>query len=371
MSNFWCNFLPVIIGVGSAILGGLIGWFMRRPRIEELSEVIETQEANYLRLKNAHDTLAVRNNSLQDSYNSMFSIHQKMEQDYGSLESKISYWQLQYNNYKRDADTYKADAEDKIADLQNQLSEWHDEYNTLYDKYDVSNRRIAELESTEKEYPFVEHTHLNGQYTSLVKELDEHKQDKDSLSEQVNTWRNAYESLRTSNESLNNRIAALESELAESKTIVIKKESDILPNFQDLQERYNELETRLNGMSRRYQDITTEKEKYDSIIASLNAELTTYRNRYTPDDLKVIEGIGPKIEEILNKAGIIKFSQLSDMEPAQVKTILEVAGSRFSMHNPETWGIQADLANKGDWDKLKEYQEYLSAGRDTKATAGS
>jgi chromosome segregation ATPase len=371
MSNFWCNFLPVIIGVGSAILGGLIGWFMRRPRIEELSEVIETQEANYLKLKNAHDTLAVRNNSLQDSYNTMFSSHQKMERDYGNLESKISYWQLQYKNYKTDADAYKADAEDKIADLHNQLAEWRDEYNTLYNKYDANNRRIAELESTEKENPVVEHTHLNGQYTSLVKELEEHKQDKDSLSEQVNTWRNAYESLKNANESLSNRIIALENELAEGKTTVIEKYIDVPPDLQNLQERYNELETRLNGMSRRYQDITTEKEKYESIIANLNAELTSYRNRYTPDDLKLIEGIGPKIEEILNNAGIIKFSQLSDMEPQQVKSILEAAGSRFAMHNPETWGIQADLANKGDWDKLKEYQEYLSAGRDTKATAGS
>ena len=38
------------------------------------------------------------------------------------------------------------------------------------------------------------------------------------------------------------------------------------------------------------------------------------------------------------------------------------------MHDPQTWGIQADIADKGDWVKLKEYQDYLIAGRNPEQT---
>jgi predicted flap endonuclease-1-like 5' DNA nuclease len=417
MTNFWCNFLPVIIGIGSAILGGLIGWFMRRPRIEELSEVIETQEANYLRLKNAHDTLGIRNNSLQDSYNSVFSDHQRLEQDYATLESKNAYLQLQFNNYKYDVESnkvntesyhaelesYKNETASKIADLHDQLAEWQQEYNTLYTKYDISNKRLAELESSRPAFNIEENTQLSGQYSALLKEMDEYKSERDTqiseLNEQIENWRNSYEqllethdnskiqiknieddleewrghyeTLLAANESLNNRISTLELERTENKSVVVEKQDTTSDELQNIQARYDELEVRLSGMSRRYQEITSDKEKLEQIVKSLNAELTTYRNRYIPDDLKIIEGIGPKIEELLNNAGIIKYSQLSETDPAQIKSLLDAAGSRFAMHNPETWSIQAELAKKGEWDKLKEYQDYLNAGRDTKAKAES
>ena len=47
------------------------------------------------------------------------------------------------------------------------------------------------------------------------------------------------------------------------------------------------------------------------------------------DDLKIVEGIGPKIEELFNNAGIYTFAQLSDTSVEKMKSILEAAGSRF------------------------------------------
>jgi len=81
------------------------------------------------------------------------------------------------------------------------------------------------------------------------------------------------------------------------------------------------------------------------------------------DDLKVIEGIGPKIADLLINAGIITFADLAATSAEKVKEILDAAGSKFAIHDPTTWAQQAELARDGKWDELKELQEQLNGGK--------
>ena len=81
------------------------------------------------------------------------------------------------------------------------------------------------------------------------------------------------------------------------------------------------------------------------------------------DDLKKIEGIGPKIEELLHAAGIKSFVDLSSAPVPKVKGILDTAGPRFKMHDPSTWAKQAAMAAAGEWDKLKVWQDELNGGK--------
>lgn len=82
------------------------------------------------------------------------------------------------------------------------------------------------------------------------------------------------------------------------------------------------------------------------------------------DDLKKLEGIGPKLEQVLNAVGIQNFEQLASMTPEQIKPVLEAAGNQFKMHDPKSWPYQAELAQKGEWERLKEYQNLLISGHD-------
>jgi predicted flap endonuclease-1-like 5' DNA nuclease len=84
----------------------------------------------------------------------------------------------------------------------------------------------------------------------------------------------------------------------------------------------------------------------------------------TPDDLKIVEGIGPKIEELFNAAGIYTFKQLYNTPAEQLKQILNDAGPRFQIHDPSTWGEQARLADEGKMDELKALQDRLNAGKE-------
>ena len=81
------------------------------------------------------------------------------------------------------------------------------------------------------------------------------------------------------------------------------------------------------------------------------------------DEYKKIEGIGPKIEEILHNAGLASFGDLAGASIDKLKGILAEAGSRYSMHSPDTWPQQAQLAADGKWDELKVLQDELDGGK--------
>ncbi len=79
-----------------------------------------------------------------------------------------------------------------------------------------------------------------------------------------------------------------------------------------------------------------------------------------PDDLKKIEGIGPKIASTLVEAGIATYADLAKAKPAAISEI--IAGVRGS-HVTDTWPAQAKLASEGKWDELKKWQDELDGGK--------
>lgn len=81
------------------------------------------------------------------------------------------------------------------------------------------------------------------------------------------------------------------------------------------------------------------------------------------DNLRIVEGIGPKIEGILKEAGVTTLSQLAETPPERLREILDEAGSRFRSHNPKTWPVQAGLAADGKLVELKAWQDELKGGR--------
>tara|TARA_R110002074_G_scaffold197610_6_gene364752 strand:- start:20498 stop:21163 length:666 start_codon:yes stop_codon:yes gene_type:complete len=77
------------------------------------------------------------------------------------------------------------------------------------------------------------------------------------------------------------------------------------------------------------------------------------------DDLKKVEGIGPKIAETLNAAGISTFAELAKTSSAKISEIIaDVRGN----HVTDTWPKQAKLAADGKWDELQKWQDELDGG---------
>ena len=80
-----------------------------------------------------------------------------------------------------------------------------------------------------------------------------------------------------------------------------------------------------------------------------------------PDNLEIIEGIGPTIAGVLQAAGIRTFAQLADADPGR-DGILNEAGIG-NLADPSSWSEQAGLAADGKLDELAALQARLKAGR--------
>jgi len=111
------------------------------------------------------------------------------------------------------------------------------------------------------------------------------------------------------------------------------------------------------------------KEEKKPATKKTTAKKTTTKKASTKktakaDDLKKIEGIGPKIASILSESGYETFAKLAKADPEKIREILlEKGGKRYSMHDPTTWPKQAELAAAGKWDELKKWQDELDGGR--------
>lgn len=81
-----------------------------------------------------------------------------------------------------------------------------------------------------------------------------------------------------------------------------------------------------------------------------------------PDDLALIEGIGPRINEVLQAAGIRTFADLAAAPGSRIEAVLREAGLS-AITDPGSWSQQADLAARGRLSDLKALQETLKAGR--------
>ena len=81
------------------------------------------------------------------------------------------------------------------------------------------------------------------------------------------------------------------------------------------------------------------------------------------DDLKVIEGIGPKIEGMFKDSGIKNWKALSDASVADCQKVLGKGGKRYRIHDPASWPMQAKMCYEGKWNDLMKWQEEHKHGK--------
>lgn len=81
------------------------------------------------------------------------------------------------------------------------------------------------------------------------------------------------------------------------------------------------------------------------------------------NDLTIVEGIGPKIQELFHKHGIHTWKALSESTVEHCQKILDDGGEAYAIHNPGTWPEQAKLAYEGRWKELLDWQDELDGGK--------
>ncbi len=92
-------------------------------------------------------------------------------------------------------------------------------------------------------------------------------------------------------------------------------------------------------------------------VKEVKADVKETIKAVAKDDLKLIYGIGPKTETILNDNGINTYPELVKMSNKQIEDILEAAGTTIPNLNPEDWKKQAEVAVEGGEEALKTWVE--------------
>ncbi|MFK7933394.1 MAG: hypothetical protein AB8G22_07780 [Saprospiraceae bacterium] len=158
---------------------------------------------------------------------------------------------------------------------------------------------------------------------------------------------------------LENKLRSCEADKAILSGKVTKLEDD-LSNIQIVAEPDEPSEVALGFMAgEAVSGFAAEEEKV--LVNGVN-----YVGLFAEDNLKIVEGIGPKIEQLLKDNAVNSWSALANCPVDGLQNILNEAGSRYRIHNPKTWPEQAKLAANGQWSELYEYQRFLDTGRETK-----
>jgi predicted flap endonuclease-1-like 5' DNA nuclease len=152
--------------------------------------------------------------------------------------------------------------------------------------------------------------------------------------------------------SLGEKLRRLEQENASLKAVAVK-----LQKLESEHAQLQEMQRKLAALEHNRQETARGAEP-----GPPSPSLLLYKD---PLDLKVIEGVGPRIEELLKAAGIDSWVDLSHTPLETLRAILRDAGSDFSLHDPASWPQQARLATEGRWEELQAYQQDLKGGRET------
>ena len=126
--------------------------------------------------------------------------------------------------------------------------------------------------------------------------------------------------------------------------------------------RNNQLKSDIDAL--RGQQSTSQKFSDPLVGFNSDAAKSVFGKKIKENDLKIIEGIGPKIEELFKKNGITTWKILSKTSVDRCNEILDIAGERYSLHDPGTWPRQSKLAHEGNWLELKKWQNLLDGGRE-------
>lgn len=222
------------------------------------------------------------------------------------------------------------------AELENrnkELEALRVQYNTLQSQFDLKD---ADLKKTQLE--------LNE-----LRDRNHHlEEEKGQLHGDLYAAKDSISQLQTENEAAMARISELSAKLG-------IEVSPLLANLEaENAALREELEDKAVG-----QRLTA-----DAGDAGMHAGVIVSPDGWSSDDLKVVEGIGPKIAELLNDAGIHYWGELANTSVDRLREVLDAAGEHYRIHDPSTWPKQAQLLNDGKWDEFKEYTEYLQGGKD-------
>ncbi len=321
---------------------------------QELVETKSINEAQQIELDRLRSALS-NSETIKASY-------EQQKLTLGQLEQSLSDANRAREKYQHEIeakDTASKNQELQIAGLKSDLDQTNAELSKL--KVD-----FADVQRSSDESQQTYATSLAAKEKDIAQLQRELADTKASLTTIEDLSKQLAQASNTITET-NGQLRAKESELSDHIVAIDKLKLDL-----DTSSAENgQLEAELKSMSTlpaQIESLTEENERLKALLkkqqeaAPLTVASSSGKKKTKKDDLKIIEGIGPKTADLLKANGIDSLKKLSKCSEKELRKILSDGGDRFKLLNPGTWAKQAKLATDGKWDELQEYQDYLIGG---------
>ena len=273
-------------------------------------EVMKIKSDVFLKTK---DQESVKNEELnlffKETENKIELLKQEIIKTQSQVFLKIGEQEGKNNNIKNEFILFFEKLKDKIQSLENNFVEYQEE------QEEIQNEKINLL--------------IERKFSILAKN--------------INYQMEAFKQEQEKNNILNNQIK--NNELEKIKLNEEIKKQKIINEEQEVKE----------------QEVKEQEVKKEPVVPGTN--FTNPFKILKNDDLKIVEGIGPKIEILLKNAGIHTWHDLASVKSDHIRMILKKGGDRFAFHDPSTWPEQASLAVQEKWKELEEFQNFLKGGR--------
>ena len=350
--------LALAILLISFVIGVLITWFIWRRKVRQLENQLANEKANALQheaaLKKAEEEIELKEGDLKKA--GLANI--KLRQDFDVINQQKEDYMTEFAVVKdqvKDISTINSGHKQTIENLENQI---------LGLKTKNAELAAASSENQSSANTNVEVYTLKTKLTKINSELASAKVAIKNLEEERDT-------LKKVNEAKPMASAPTPTNGVAPKSQVVKRvvRRQATPAAKTIEPTKPKVTKRVvQGKAAPAKKVVT-KAATPKAATIPSAKKTAPKKKAVKkvekERLRKVEGIGPKIEQLLHDAGILSFKQLSKSKGEKLKKILAAGGSRYKMHDPTTWPEQAAMAAKGEWDKLKSYQDFLKGGVDT------
>ena len=326
--------LQEVEGLQNSILSSENDQAEKRGALNQIERMLKEMQLDNDRLKEKNIELSLTQKQLQEQYAGA-------QQELDSIKPQVSTLRTIKSEHQVDLQQLKLTIKSQGEELlkaQTQLKAYSE----------LKSVNMA-LDSNNK--------NLNTAYLNLQKKYDGFHKDYLTMKSQFQLLRDKYEHLENSSSQIKENKsktekanATLSSEIAQLRA----SQKTVLEEKVLLEKRLKEMEKYLSTPQTKSTSSTQTTRLYKNGKSVLSDP---------PDDLKVIEGIGGKIEILLNNAGIFTWKKLSKTGIGELKRILATSGAQLNLHNPSSWPEQAELAVTDKWEQLEKFQKELIGGR--------
>ncbi len=227
---------------------------------------------------------------------------------------------------------------------QREVDEWQEKYNKEKEDLIATQRKISLLENDVKKAQESEqktdsaHTELKGRFDLLQHAWDEN--------------RTEIQNLKDENKELTAQLAECKegSNQAKDKTSDVDSQSTPLISQKSTSDYIKS------------SSMTSSDDQLPKLVFDAAAAKEAFGRSILRDDLTIVEGIGPQIQELFHQKGVRTWNELSQCSLEECEEVLQSGGDQFNLHKPGTWPRQALLASQGKWIELKEWQDEMDRG---------